>query len=463
MLMLSPSKHLETLPEVESGYAKIVTPQSYANWPAAKAANPTTRHWLLTSGSYLHWGDNTISDSGSPNARKSIRYYHPDSRVMAMHPEKRKVRGEEAVVGVINFTAPGGVRQAHWYFHGLTGRGYQGQMSTGSVGKATYVTWDYCLLEDNDGYGVRLFSSNNCVQRCLIRGTARSPDDAPAVQLFSNNTENLTGIKLLDNELCDYGDQIAFSDSGIEVFYDDILIEGNDGYSSGARYNPGGLSHVLENCVDIKIGSSRPEGVVFRSNRWWGTRRTLRNGIATSDGTGFVIHRYARNILVEGDIFDDMPNGIWTNAYAGDTGIPSSTPRNVRVRNCAFSRVRNISGVDNGACSRSNGTDIFENCYFSRSDYVAFANTTYIPGPPSFAGCVRGEETGVFHPSSVGAANPYVAAQNRVIPATTRYRPYQRKRWSGPEIALSAIPIDTRDPNYQAHNTRLAGMSFPEL
>lgn len=441
------SSSLETAPPVVvDSDTVILTPASYATWAAMFSAHSTKRRYYLTPGDYTSWGQCAITLSGTTGARKELRYYDPATH--DTHPYLRRNPATEARVDVIKFSG-GGSRPHDWYFHGLTGRAINGEWSTGSGtsgGKATYVTWDFCLMEESAGYGIRVHSSHVTVQRCVLQQASiagGAQPDAPGLQIFSNAAEAITDVKFLDNELIDWSDGIALSDDATtgSTPYDNILIEGNDVYVTSARYLESGTKAETENGIDIKAGSNLAEGIILRNNRWWGFRQTVPvPGAVGSLGQAIAIHRYGRNVTIEDDIVGDAPFGITEFSYFSGSGIPQSTPRYTILRRVLFHDVTNISGTDQGACTRTNGDTQYIDCWFSRCDYVHYSNISTYPagGPPDFTGCTR-IDTDTLHPASV-ASNPYVEANNYVLPTPENWVSYERKRWTGVEVVTGARP-----------------------
>lgn len=447
--LLTPSTNLETPPPiVVDGDTVLLTPASYASWTAMFAANTTKKRYYLQPGDYRPWGQCAITLSGAPGARKEMRYYHPATH--DLHPYDRRDVATEARVDVIKYSG-GSSRPHDWYFHGLTGRQVNGEWSTGSGtggGKATYVTWDYCLEEEALGYGVRIHASHCTVQRCVIRqATDGGQNDAPGLQIYSGSTaEAIEDVKFLDNELIDWADGIALSDDASNSWtpYNNILVEGNDVYVTSARYLAGGLAET-ENGLDCKAGSDLPNGIILRKNRWWGFRQTVAE--VGSIGQALAIHRYARNVLIEDDIVGDSPVGI--TEFNWVDGVPQTTPRNTVLRRVWFHDIRDYAAagglVGAAACTRANGETRYEDCRFVRSGYVAYKHGWTPAAGPTFTGCVRiGTET--FHPDSVNYPDddPYDAALNSNPGTPARYDTYERKRWTGREFAVGAVPAVVR-------------------
>ncbi len=449
------SRFLESPPPIDWSSAVVLTPSSYASWSAMLSATASVNDVLLTPGDYVAaWGTTMqIQTSGTQARRKTIRYYDPATDYL--HPLWRRSPATEARVGIITFGG-GSSRPHDWYFYGLTALDLDGEWSTGSGsqgGKATYVTWDWCLGDEAQGYGVRVHSSNVTVQRSVFRQSIEfGQNDAPALQIFGTLGEPITGIKFLNNELVNWFDGMALSDDATDGMtpYNDVLIEQNDTYITEARYLAGGTLAQTENGIDIKAGSNIPRGVTLRNNRWWGFRQTQTAdpNEAGSMGQAIAIHRFGRHVYIAGDIIGDCPGGITEFAWHTGSGIPQTTPRYNEIERVSFHDISNYAGAEGvagaGACTRANGNTDYHHCTFARSDYVAYAHTDYRPSEPIFTSNVR-VETEVFHPDS-NDDNPYAetdATRNVHRTRDVVYGTYERKQWSGPEFAEGAEEVST--------------------
>lgn len=431
-IRLTDSPYLETLPPIDASHSLLLTPASYVSWAACLAANPTILDFLLQAGDYTAWGlctlDGALYADGVAGRRRTIRYYGADS---ATHPCRRS---NEARVDAIKFQNGADF----WHIHGLTQRAPTAD-STLTISSDNVL--DFMLVEDSPRtYGFRNFggSNRNTFQRNVIRNSTQVGQDTLGVQTFPSNGQAITGVKILDNEIYNYGDGVGCSQNVANEFVAvDVLCEGNDMYITEDKYLPDGLSDA-ENAIDLKTGSDTVQTVI-RRNRCWGFRS---NGTSAT-GDAWVAHRAARNVLFEENIVGDCVRAFHESAWITFPTGPADpqTPRNIIIRNNSFYEIHEYSDEDSagpGACVRPISNTLVEGNTFARSDYVLYIHQAMIAGGPSFRDNTQIATPNVAHPDTF--ANPYDDTLNRIAWTPARYESYERKRWTGPETAIAANP-----------------------
>jgi hypothetical protein len=79
--------------------------------------------------------------------------------------------------------------------------------------------------------------------------------------------------------------------------------------------------------------------------------------------------------------------------------------------------------------------------YFARSDYLADQTPPAYRGPPRYEDNTLAEVSAVQRPESQEPPLPYEEGLNHTVTAPQGYDTYERKRWTGTEFALGAIPL----------------------
>jgi hypothetical protein len=432
---LTDSASLVAVPLVDEGNAVHLTHESYGSWAQMFDENPAQLDYLLAPGNYRPWGRlEIVNRPGNTGTRpKTIRY---DPGVgQPVHPVQRSTH-----VRIAEFLIAGADTQ-DWLLQGLTVSGpcHHPAISQG----ASNITIDMCLIEYVPTYCMRIRYASYCtVQRCVIREAIndrnnQGPGDSVGIQI-GNVDADVVGIRVLDNEIYNVGDGIQVTDGPEPIRPVEVLIEGNDLYLEASRYIGDTNTTWDENAIDLKAGSDAPESTVIRGNRMWGMRR---NAVPTARGEILVLQRYARKVLVEDNIMGEAPRGM------ADGGWPDDSPmsRNVTFRRNQFYEIRDYAAQDAGAVTKPITSDIsFLDNHVARSDCLADRTPPdYRGSGPVYEGntlvevkCLQ-RLTVPPHPSL-----PYDPAMNTVADAPNGYDSYQRKRWTGPELAFGAVPAD---------------------
>jgi len=394
--------------------------------------------YLLTPGDYTTLGRMEVNHPGNTADRpKTIRYYNPS--LGTVHPVQRPLSW--ARVDSFQFDGQG---TSNWVVQGLT----VSRPERNSVirGRASNITVDACLFEHAVQYNVRIRNASHCtIQRCVIRDTIQMfdknglPRDSSGIQI-GRVDEEILGIKVLDNEIYNVGDCIQTTDGRLEpIRRVEVLIEGNDLYLDSSRYIGETNTTWDENAIDLKAGSDTPESTTIRTNRMWGFRHRAAQGAL---GEIIVVQRFSRNVLVEDNIMGDAPRGMKDENWPRHPEFAVDTPRHIVFRNNQFYEIRDYSELDKGAITKPITSGIkFIGNYFARSDFIADQTPPGYQGTlPRYTGNTRVEVGDIQRHESKNPPVPYDEAMNATATAPFGYDTYERKRWTGPELAMGAIP-----------------------
>ncbi len=301
----------------------------YKSWRDLLSKNRNIRHFLITPGDYRKWGNLRPNYSGTAAQPYIFRYYDPKATQPydAPHPVKRKVQKKEAVLERFHFS-----EISHWVLHGLTFRGQatekegkRGGLYNAFFQESNHNTLDFCSIEQVIvGNGVRIFnSSHNTIQRCVIRDKIEGfTGDNIGVTVYASKGRKSRNNRIVDNEIYDVTDGVQLvyqvdvgKNSPITGEVPGTIIDNNDLYITRKLYRQknGEELACAEDGIDIKVGtnSTRPEDkVLVTNNRIWGFRTTDKTCSGGSHGSGIMIHRNAKNILIENNIIFDVARGI---------------------------------------------------------------------------------------------------------------------------------------------------------
>lgn len=427
IIRISHSTNLRVIPPIDRTSRAIISPTSgFANWTEVFDFYPTIKDFLLLPGNYEAMGDLTLNAmSGTALRPRTIRYYNPDDDYL--HPWLR-VGGNEALAGAVRFTNGSN----YWHVHGLTQRG----ASTGMhdvLNGSHHIVWDWMLIHDSlQNYGIQLRGGgNNVVQRVLFMNTGTDDtDNLVAISPDLIDDAPMLGLEIIDCESCNYVDALLMGRHAVNFFQEiAATIEGNCFYVTSARDIGGGMRNT-ENALDFKGGADSQQTIV-RNNRFWGLRS---NGIS-SVGDAIEIHLMARNMLIERNIIGDSQYGIHEVNWPAPED--PETPRDIICNDNIWHDMRDHSGeAGAGSIFRiTNNYDINRN-WFGNSDFVVYSYSTLRAGGPVFNDNIR-VDTVAFDPTSPGP-DPWVEGDNSVQ-TETRYVQYERKRWSGIEIADTGL------------------------
>lgn len=451
---LTTSTELETPPALNTTPGTFVTVDAttkatWANWAALFAAHPPSPGFQYQIGDVdlADWGGAVITNAiggGAVGNRAAIIYAGADR---ALHPVVRaRDGGGEALVEGIRFN---GASASHWYLHGLTWRGHTATENDILLGAD--VVWDWFLIEDSlRSYGIRLRSGGGglVVQRGVLRNNLDGSPGSLGIQVDPQGAVPITGVKILDCEIYDYGDSIQVSQSSTDAYVATSgLIDGCEGYLTAARYQGGNLANA-ENGLDAKSGGAARSWEV-RNCRFWGFRS---NGVSAT-GEAVVFHIQANGWWFHDCIFADVPRAVIETLYDDDApgGNPLPSPdgqdtrRDNEFEDCHFIDVHAFAEEDSdggGAIVRTANNASFLRCVFARSDSILYIHTTGShAGGPSFTDCVNVGPLDEDHVDSDEPGVFYVTADNEEATDTGSWDYYERKRWTGPEFALGAIPL----------------------
>jgi hypothetical protein len=443
---LRDSPSLFPVPPIDFGNAVVLTDTSYASWTAmfGNRENAGKLDYLLMPGDYRSWGRlEFVNRAGNTEGRPKTVRYHNSGVDDGLHPTRRR---NSARIDSLRFDLPG---TKNWLVQGLT---ILHPTASPSVTQgASNITVDRCLIQSARIYSFRIRHATNCtIQRCVIREAINGNEnegvgDSSGIQV-GNIDANVLGIKILDNEIYNVGDGIQLTDGPTPRRPVEVLIEGNDLYLEPSRYLGDTNTTWDENAIDIKAGSDRSESTIIRNNRMWGFRR---NAGPTALGEILVLQRYCRNVVVERNIMGDAPRGMKDENWPTGLGLAVDTPRNVVFRNNQFYEIRDYAESDRGAITKPITAGIsFVHNYFARSDYLAdIGPPNYRGSGPTYTGntlvevdAIQRQEDPTAPLPYDPAPLPYDPALNRVATAPHSYETYQRKRWTGPEFAMGAVP-----------------------
>jgi len=333
----------------------VVTPNlSYKSWRDLLSKNKNIRHFLITPGDYRKWGDLRPGNSGTAAQPYIFRYYDPKATQPydAPHPVKRKAQRKEAVLERFNFN-----KVSHWVLHGLTFRGQAKEKEGKSGGlynaffqESNHNTLNFCLIEQViHGNAVRIFnSSHNTIQGCVIRDKIEGfRGDNIGVTVYASEGRKARNNHILDNEIYNVTD-------GVQLVYQidegsknapktgevpGTIIDNNDLYITRKLYRQknGEELACAEDGIDIKVGTNstrQQDKLLVTNNRIWGFRKTDKTCSGGSHGSGIMIHRNAKNILIENNVIFDVARGI--SIANGHKKYKNERVGNITVRNNIF-------------------------------------------------------------------------------------------------------------------------------
>ena len=420
--------------------------KAYSSWEDMFEKNADRLDYLLTPGDYRTLGPLVLKDHPGNTALRpsTIRYYNPGVDD-AVHPVRRPAEASSAAL-VDTFRLDGPTTR-DWLVQGLTVS--EPTKHTAIRGKAGNITVDFCLIEKDGDHLLRIRDASNCaIQRCVLRDTIQpynakgEPLDSIGIQIDSTDADVLA-IKILDNEIYNVGDGIQTTPSDFDPTRPvEVLIEGNDIYLEPSRYIPGTDTTLDENAIDLKAGSDSLRPIIIRRNRMWGFRRRAVKGAL---GEIFVVNKFCRNVVVEKNIMGDAPIGMKDENWPPDSVFGADEPRNIIFRLNQFYEIRDYDADDEGAITKPITSGISFICnYFSRSDFIAAETTqenVYRGEGPHYEGNTRVEVGGIQRSPFLDRV-PYTEPTNAVAAALYGYDTYERKRWTGPELATGAVAAE---------------------
>jgi hypothetical protein len=309
---------------------------------------------------------------------------------------------------------------------------------------ASNITVDFCLIEYARIYSFRIRHATFCtIQRCVIRESINQNENqgkGDSMGIYVGGiAADVLGIKILDNEIYNVGDGIQLDyDESMPMRPVEVVIEGNDIYLEPSRYIGDTNTTWDENGIDIKAGSDTSESTVIRNNRMWGFRR---NAVPTALGEIINVHKYCRNVVVEDNIMGDAPRGMKDlNWHPGEGN--DDRRRDIVFRRNQFYDIRDYSNLDAGAITRPITAGIsFVDNYFARSAYLADQTPpNYRGAGPEYTANVLVEVDAIQRPTGQPSLMLKPSHGNIVATAPHGFETYERKRWTGPEDTVGAVP-----------------------
>lgn len=455
---IPPSSRLRPIPDIDPLRNIEVTPPTHSNkftgWADLFASNRDVWDYLLKPGDYSTWGTLTIPHQGGHFARpKTIRYHDPEVP-QPPHPVNQPV---ERRVRIRSFKVASNAAK-DWLLQGLSsdgdrlpqdpGGGTESQVQEGPRN----IVIDYCLFERHGRYSLRIREATDVsVQRCVIRNSIplivndKVPDTTGVY--VGGVRRHVRGIDILDNEIYNIGDGIQISDSNTEImdWHYSVCIEGNDIYLDPSRYIEDMPLRVGENAIDVKQGSPEPASTVIRGNRLWGYR--VQPGSAR--GELLVIQHASRNVLVEDNIFGDAPYGMKDESWPKLAGEPKTNPRYVLFRRNQFHDISDQTSTFGAVTKPVTSCIAFEQNNFARCGYLVDRTPDggFLGIGPVYRGNTLSEigltqrPPGPGHSPDPSPAFELPPDNVHIDPPPRSYAQYTRRRWTGPESAIGAIPL----------------------
>lgn len=434
VVKLQPSQNLCSTEELRlpvSDESVILNPQMFSSWAAVFQAHPNKLDYLLVPGDYTSWGPvSLLNKSGTLNRKRTIRYYDPATN--HLHPVQRN---QEARIDTISAPQIG---TAHWLIHGLTIRQPSAAVQ---IGNDTHnITFESMLIEESRVYGLRIRSAKDiCIQNSVIRNVPiEAQRDSTGISIKPALYKPVSRIKILDNEIYNYGDAIQITDHGPNpadswVPVENVLIENNDLYLTNDRRQADGTA-CAENGIDIKAGSDNAYTRVY-GNRMWGFRKTDTACAGSgSNGDAMVLHVAARRIEIERNIIGEAPVGIKEKLFLSPTNTYLS--RYIKANNNYFYNIQKYHVDDSGAVLDLSNNVSFISNVVAQGDYLFDHSNDggYHLGGPD----VRGTLSISVDVNDPASSDPipvpydvsinYVKDESKAVAYT-----YERRRWTGPE------------------------------
>lgn len=293
------------------------------------------RVFCVTPGDYSGVGVVELTESGSENQRRYLRYWNPSAPNRTTHPVDTQESNRAIVRG---FDLDGA---SYWTIHGITSRaGSDRQNPTNKnvhiQNNSNHNIFDHVLVERGRGtlFDFRSNSDANSLQNSVVRWSVIRPNDDNMCANFSG--EDTQDNRIVRSELYDCaGDSIHVSPSGPgdnrgTLIADNDLFITPDLYSDcNGNRTPNGDCACAENAIDVKAiqggnSTSEPEEhwLKILDNRMWGWRRTDSScGSTGSSGAIITTHFAPADFMyVKGNIFFDGPLG-WTTSAEGVNNV----------------------------------------------------------------------------------------------------------------------------------------------
>lgn len=430
----------ELAPNLVANY-KILKPSDYTSWSSALQANPNTKQFLMTPGNYTNWGVLVPSRSGTATAPIIVRYYDPNANLPynPVHPVELKKTNKEVILEGFKFE-----NDNYWILHGVTFRG-KSDGKGGAVGGAKnsiinsdHIVIDYSLFENVTVLGIRVVNgSYNYIQNNVFRQLdIRLNGDGGAVGIQATR-DDISGYNVVSgNEIIDFNDGIGLpreghGDTSASAMLGDTpgnVFEGNDIYITSINYTQGGKYACAENAFDFKNGTTTGDRVRVVGNRMWGFRPSDPTcGPSGSNGTAISLHRNAKNITIDKNIFFDIPIGV--NILGSDKKFPGESMSGLIITNNILAKFAPLASTTGFVVS--NNVTISNNTISGAGTAFTFGNTKKVNPiiQNNLLLNIQTKNTEVLATSNVWLTNPAYGDYT-----------FYRKKWTGPEaVTFSKI------------------------
>jgi hypothetical protein len=454
----------------------VITPQN-ASTTLTQHNDPDKRVFCVRPGDYRFIGKRDLRESGTPGARRYLRYDGTNAALPAIH------RSQQAIFESIRIFGN------WWVVQGLTIRPSDPATSYFlPVWAGDDNVIDGNLLDGRDhpngsiqiGVLIRGFDGDPALRNSVQRNVIRNGDQShQAIDYGGVNVmfgwepgENNNWNKVLDNEIYDWGDGVAVS--GISEVCDEpgqqhgTIIDGNDVYITGAKRvdcqtgaaDWNGDCACAENGIDVKAHPAPHLANWTRvtNNRVWGYRPTTEALVCGGSGAnGQAIlggNTCPRHVFVANNIAADSTVGI--SAAGSDWIVAGNLIHDVRTSNghvygsiALFPaptatrlsvQFNTIVGVDTAYEDASANTD-------TRCNVVVES-----PGLRGI-GWPRGANHVTPYNATYAASEPNISGSpHATYPAVTQSRNvefcYWRKRWTAPErVCVPAAATTAASPH----------------
>ncbi len=309
------------------GLSIWLNPSSFKSWEECLKKNKGKKLFLLSPGDYRNWGNFKPTFSGNKDQPIILSRENVKNKT---HPYKLKGSNNEVVLKAIKLS-----NTSYWIFNGLSIKGndtpykhkgikYIGGSSNSFV-ESHHNVFNRCYVENVVTPGaIKIYNSSfNTIQNSVFSQEKLIPSDITAFLLIAEEGISTRGNKILNNEIINWNDGIHTLRQILPGLkkqrtgdFPATIIENNDIYITPLLHRKKGTEMLAcaENAIDLKVGtySSKKEDVfIVKNNRMWGFRYSDKScGPSGSSGEAMVIHRVAANILLEGNIIFDCPQGI---------------------------------------------------------------------------------------------------------------------------------------------------------
>jgi len=370
------------LPSCNPSNPKVKIIQSNSDWSAINDSK--YQIFCVKPGNYSGANRIKITQSGTQNAKRYIRYYSNNDR--GKMPWKQSV-SERAIVKAMEF------KGANWWVvDRITVTDPKYTLATRLIdvtGKSTNNVFNRLLLEKNNHVLFRITegSNNTTLQNSVLRKTKiNNRTMYSCIYIAVRDPFGPTvNPHIVNNEIYDCGEDGVQTNSNTrdtnpKYGIHGLVIENNDFYVTPDYYTDGrgnmnrkGPYSCTENALDIKVGtflnkpSDKQIARIIR-NRMWGFRLTEPStGLCDQNNdpaaAAIIFHfRTSTKVLVQYNIIFDSENGVW---------IGKNGPRDISFIANIFYDVSNKtnprSAMDLG---RGTGIEAYYNVVSKTSQYM---------------------------------------------------------------------------------------------